>query len=256
MNIGIDLRPLALGASGGIAIMLRGVLQRLLEDHPLDRFLVFCTVYNRGLLDCARPNVRFLTLPTRDFYRQLDAIAQRESVDVLFRSYPITDNCAFPLARQIVVMPDLQHEEHPEFFDAGVLRVRRAAFGRFLRDAGAIGTISQHARNTILSRPQTRCRDVFLMPPALTIEHQPTTGGDLTDAERALVPAVPYFLFPANLWPHKNHRRLLAALRIVTSRTARRIQLVLSGHVIEGAPESLCFSLNRPLPAGRGRARS
>jgi hypothetical protein len=40
---------------------------------------------------------------------------------------------------------------------------------------------------------------------------------------------VPYFLFPANLWPHKNHRRLFQAFRAFRERTGADVELRLTG---------------------------
>jgi glycosyltransferase involved in cell wall biosynthesis len=39
-----------------------------------------------------------------------------------------------------------------------------------------------------------------------------------------------YFLFPANLWKHKNHRRALEAFALFRERKSRNTMLVLTGH--------------------------
>jgi glycosyltransferase involved in cell wall biosynthesis len=231
MNIGIDLRPLAVGASGGIAMVLKGVLERLFDSRPEDTFHVFCTIYSRQLIESSAANVRYESLPTRDFFPRMDGLIRQRGIEVLLRAFPISDDLQFPISRQVVLVPDLQHEERPEFFDSGLLRARRAAFGRVLAGAGAIGTISHHARRTILNFAGTRCRDVFLMPPALTVEHRPVSESELTQAERDLIPAGPYFYYPANLWPHKNHRKTLSAFEQFLQRCPdSQMQLLFSGH--------------------------
>ena len=53
------------------------------------------------------------------------------------------------------------------------------------------------------------------MPPALPTRHANDEG--LSDAETGLVPAGDFFLYPANLWPHKNHRRVLQAFAAIWS---------------------------------------
>ncbi len=229
MKIGIDLRPLAGGESGGIAPHVKGVLEAMMRAHPEDHFHVFCTIFSRSLLDCDLPNVTARTFPAFNFYCQLDAVAADGGIDVLFRAFPTPGGPAFPMHRQIVVAPDLQHEAMSDFFDPEILRGRRKAFNLALSSAGAIGTSTRFGRKTILDHPWTLCRDVFLMPPALRHDQSHVERGDLTDAERALAPTGRYFFFPANLWPHKNHRRVLGAMRRVASRHPD-VSLVLSGH--------------------------
>src|SRR5581483_11408271 len=53
--------------------------------------------------------------------------------------------------------------------------------------------------------------------------------GDLTEDERASLPRSPYFLYPANLWPYKNHRRLFQAFARFLGRTGEPFELVLTG---------------------------
>ena len=229
MKIGVDLRQLILGASGGISQLLKGVFESLFALNPQHQFLVFCTPFNRSLLDCDARNVRFFSLPAPTFFTELDRIAREESLDILIRSYPMEDSLSFPLERQVVVIPDIQHEIYPEFFSAEALRARRIAFSRALGQAGAIGTISEFSKRTLRNFPGTRCRDIFLMPPSLQQSHKDAAGG-LSESERALVPQGDYFLFPANLWKHKNHVRLLQAFKLLTERTRRNVTLVLTGH--------------------------
>lgn len=231
MNIGIELRPISIGASGGIALYLQGVLGQLFKLFPDDTVHVFTTIYSRSLLDHAGLHqVHFHTLPTRSFFADMDRLLQRYRIEVLFRSYPVSDDSTFALARQIMLIPDVQHERHPEFFDPGVLRCRQTAFNRWLAQAAAIGTISSHARQEIMDLPATRCRDIFLIPPSLSAQHVPVDQTQLTAQERSALPDEPFFYYPANLWTHKNHKRLFEAFELFRQKTDRPMRLILSGH--------------------------
>ncbi|MDJ0889470.1 MAG: glycosyltransferase [Desulfobacterales bacterium] len=238
MKIGIDLRLVVLGASGGISQLVKGVCEHMFAQHPEHQFLVFCTPFNRSLLDYDAAHVRFYSLPIPTFFREVDQLAVDESIQVLFRTYPMEDNLQFPNGKQIFLIPDIQHETFPEFFSSDILRTRRAAFSRALAKAGAIGTISDYARKTLIEFPKTKCQDIFLMPPALQAVHKAgEVQGALTASERKLIPESDFFLFPANLWKHKNHLRLLQAFRKFTEDSGRHnISLVLTGHP-SGWPE-------------------
>jgi glycosyltransferase involved in cell wall biosynthesis/GT2 family glycosyltransferase len=236
MRIGIDLGPVLPGECGGIVPLLKGVLNALFADHTDHQFALFCNDANVGLFPNLPPAVELLVLPGDRFFSALDRETARRNLDVLFRSFPTDDPLGLPLERQVVLIPDLQHEFFPEFFAPEVLQHRSVAFNKVLAGAGAIGTLSEHARRTILTHPCTRCRDVFLMSPGSPVDVPATSIEDLTQEERVQLPAGDFFLYPANLWPHKNHRRLLQAFELFLRRTNLRCELVLTGHP-EGWPE-------------------
>ncbi len=228
MKIGVELRQIVPGACGGIVPLLQGVLQALFAAPPRHDYHLLCTAANVNLFSSVPPHVHRDVLPDDDYFPCLDRLAAERRLDVLFRSYPLDVPLAFPSRRQVTLIPDMQHEFFPEFFDPETLRKRRASFNRALSEGGAIGTLSEHARRTILDHPAAACRDVFLMPPALWAENAPALP--LTDAERAALPLGDFFLFPGNLWPHKNHRRTLQAFRAFRAGTGRQVELLLTGH--------------------------
>lgn len=229
MHIGIDIRPLAPGPTGGINLVIKGVLETLFQQHPEHVYTVFTTVFNRSLLACDLPYVKFKTLPILRYDSILDECLENASVDVLFRCFPILDNLRFPLSRQVIFVPDLQHEDHPDFFNPSILRSRRLAFNRVLSLAGAVGTLTETARRRIERHPWTRCQHLFLMAPASPIPLLVHPDDRLLPEEMALIPDQPFFIYPANLWPHKNHRRLLEAFARYHREIDDRTKLVLTG---------------------------
>jgi glycosyltransferase involved in cell wall biosynthesis len=123
-------------------------------------------------------------------------------------------------------VPDLQHEYYPEFFSASILRERRRGFTPALSAAGAIGTISEYVRQTLREQEFTACRDIFLMSPAWDDDNE----GASTPEATALLPGDDYFFYPANLWPHKNHHRVLHAFQRFLQRSGRTMRFILTGH--------------------------
>jgi glycosyltransferase involved in cell wall biosynthesis len=235
MKIGIDLRPIEVGKSGGITPMMKGILEALFVKYPQHQFLVFCTVFNRSLLPAVPAHVTVWSLPCYGFSAELDRLLRLERVEVLFRCYP-NEGLDFPSSKQVIFIPDIQHEFYPEFFSPEALRKRRLYFNSDLSRAGAIGTLSEYARQTILEHKWTYCQDVFLMSPALQLAHQTvlSNGRTLIDQER--LPFGEYFLYPANLWPHKNHHRVLQAFELFLRQTKRPMSFIFTGH-LEGWTE-------------------
>ena len=221
MNIGIEMRPVTLGNSGGVAILLRGVLRTLFARYPHHTFICFSTIFNRDLIGHTPSNVEVHTFPLFRYSEDVGRLCKQNHVEVLFRGYPMDLHLSFPSNRQVVLIPDLQHEYLPDCFDPETLSSRGRVLRSALAGAGAIGTISEFARQSLLDHFTSipRRRDIFLMSPALQVEHQ----GDepLTLAEERLIPRGDFFLYPANLWPHKNHRRILRAFASFQSRSRR-----------------------------------
>ena len=216
--------------TGGLVPLVQGVLVTLFTEWPEHDVVLFCTPTNRRLFAPIPAHVHVFELPVEHYFALLDVCAAALCLDVLFCSYPFDEELMFPLARRVVLIPDLQHEFYPEFFSSEVLQKRRCGFAKVLSEAGAIATLSEHSRGTLRDHADTRCEDIFLLAPALRQEWPPSAEEALTAVEQALLPKGAFFVYPANLWAHKNHRRLLQAFAEFVSRTRRPFELLLTGH--------------------------
>jgi glycosyltransferase involved in cell wall biosynthesis len=150
--------------------------------------------------------------------------------------YPVT----IPIPRivdatRIVSLNDVQHHELPEFFSPPERRFRTLAYDRAARRADHVLTLSEHAREQIVERLGIQPNDVTAIPCA--VDHDRfTPEPDEQDARLADLPER-FVLYPANLWPHKNHERLLRAFDVVG---AEDLDLMLTGQ-----------TYGRPLPGRR-----
>jgi glycosyltransferase involved in cell wall biosynthesis len=230
MKIGVALYEITDGVTGGLTVVIREVLAALIAGWPEHEVVLFHTPVNEHMFPAPPEHVHRFVLDKTDYHALVADCASRLGVDVLFYCYPSEIESSFPLARQIVMIPDCQHEYFPEFFPPEVLASRRLSFARVLRGAGAIATLSEHARQTLLKHPDAGGRDVVVVSPALRTDTDDSAVARVTDAERALVPDAPYFFFPANLWPHKNHRRVLRAFGEFLHHTGARAELICTGH--------------------------
>jgi glycosyltransferase involved in cell wall biosynthesis len=230
MRIGIELRQIVPGESGGIVPLLEGVLDAFFADYPEHPVTLFCTTAHAGLFPALPPHVERVMLSPDGFFWRLAEEAARRQLDVLFRSFPQRAPVGLPPFRQIVLVPDLQHEFFPQFFSPLLLPARRATFNQALAEAAAIATLSDYARQTIRAHPCTRCDDIFLMSPGLRLHGPEPCVTDLTDEERAALPDRPFFLYPANVWPHKNHRRVLEAFGLYLQTAGEPVEFLFTGH--------------------------
>ena len=220
-RVGLDLREIRPVHSGGLRVFLRELLHALVRMWPEGRFHVFQTEGDAPLLAEHPGRVAVEPIAVAEPRGTVDARAVALGLDVLFRGFPAGFH-GFPPRRQLVLVTDLQHEALPELFAPEVLHDRRRRFDAALSHAGALAVPSEFSRRAIAAHPETRCAELVVVPgaaPRAATPSRPAAPGEAT----------PYFLFPANLWPHKNHRRLFQAFRSFLERTRGPVELRLTG---------------------------
>lgn len=222
MRIGIQLGPSSPQQTGGLAVLLRKLVQHLGRLFPEHEYLLYGSEAQQAY---SWPG-RLVCFPEVHFAENSDRQAAADGVDVLLKGFPLFSS--LPLSKQVFLIPDMLHEDHPEFFTPEVLRVRRLHFNQALTGAGAIATISEFSRQRILAQPNLLCSDIVLVPPGVD-EDLPPHPQSLSAAVAEERGAMPYFLFPANCWPHKNHRRVLEAFAMFRQRLGQPCRLVCTG---------------------------
>jgi glycosyltransferase involved in cell wall biosynthesis len=157
--------------------------------------------------------------------RRLKARTTR-GLDVLH--YPMT----IPLPHvgdlpTVLTLQDVQHREHPEWISRGELLFRRLAYDRAAQHATRVVTATRHARDQIVEHLGIAPERIDVV--AHGIDHARfSPDAPAGEAERLASVALPerFLLYPANMWPHKNHDRLVDALAAIDDHD---ISLVLTG---------------------------
>jgi glycosyltransferase involved in cell wall biosynthesis len=151
--------------------------------------------------------------------------------------YPVT----VPVPRidgapRVVSVMDVQHRELPGMFSRGERWLRSWAYDDAARDADRVITISEHAKKGIVDFLGVPAERVDAIP--LGVDHERFTP------EGPVLPELPerYVAYAANMWPHKNHERLLDAFERLAD---RELWLVLTGQTYDRGQ----------LLAGRDRVR-
>lgn len=146
-------------------------------------------------------------------------------IDVLH--HPVTVPIPrIPGVPTVTTIHDLQHHEMPQLFSRPERAYRRWAYDGAARSADLVITSSEYSRSRVVEFARVPPERVAAIH--LGIDHDRFTPGpasaDGTVRERLGLPRR-YILYPANLWPHKNHERLIDGF----ARARTDAHLVLSG---------------------------
>jgi glycosyltransferase involved in cell wall biosynthesis len=237
VHLALGLLTLFPGRSGGTETYARALVRELGRDPRGERVTVLANDRVAAALEPPHPPVHVV-----ETYRTGDSPATRllamssallaprvvardvpPGIDVVH--HPVTIPIPrVPEAARVVSLNDVQHHELPEFFSRGERTFRRFAYDRAARRADHVLTLSEHARGQIVARLGIDAADVTAIPCA--VDHE--RFAPAPDEHDAALPPLPerFVLYPANLWPHKNHARLLRAFARVSDRD---VHLVLTG---------------------------
>lgn len=139
----------------------------------------------------------------------------------------------------VLTFADLLHEYYPEFFSEQDRAARTKHFRAIVKKARHIITLSAHTKLTLNATygvPNSRMTVIR--------EGIPSTfrrvGKAEVDRVRAKYRLPENFIFyPANTWPHKNHKTLFKSLRTYRQRFGEAPILVVSGHLRGGHPKAV-----------------
>jgi glycosyltransferase involved in cell wall biosynthesis len=130
----------------------------------------------------------------------------RDTSDAELLHYPLTVPAPRARGPSVVTLHDVLHRELPSLFGRAERAFRRVAYDRAARRATRVVTVSEHSRRQIVER-------LGIAPERVAAIR---SGADHAwfrpDGPAAAPVAGDFVLYPANLWPHKNHERLVAAL--------------------------------------------
>ncbi len=251
--VAIDLTPILPGGDNGGAKQLVMALVDGFRARRRHRYLLLTSEKNHDdFASCETESMRRLCVTggvsaQRDLTFRLRRLASRglalagargrlghEGVDLLF--CPMTDPIhAEPGIPTVSIVYDLQHVAYPSFFTPTEREHRKRFFERVKQTADGIVCISEFSRSVLIEHVGVEPERVTAIP--IAVHHR------LPDLSPAQVEEVrrkygigdhPYALYPANFWPHKNHRLLFVALaRFFEDQPETSLHVVLVGSLLD-----------------------
>jgi len=157
-------------------------------------------------------------------------LLRRNGVSVLFcpMTAPSYHEAGIPT---VSIVYDLQHFYYPAFFSQQELTSRNNFYGELVKKADYIICISSFTRKTVIQKLSMPPGKISVIPVCV---HSRMSVPSSKSAESILTKfnlnGEKYCIYPANLWPHKNHKMLLVAFNMFTKKyPGYHLHLVLTG---------------------------
>ncbi len=211
---------------------LLNLLYHLLALDEADSYVLFCFPHNLPVL----------AEKGKDWWQANMVLVQQmgdirphlKDLDLYFSPINGLQPLPVPAIPTVITLPDTQETAFPHNFLAHDLAYRDWYHRASASVADRIITLSQFSKQAICSSYRVPADKVTVAYPGVDTDLE----GNVEEARHSLDGLPPaYAFYPANRWAHKNHDRLLAAIRLLRDEYDLTIPLVCSGHdVATGSP--------------------
>ncbi len=245
MNIGIDTTCVRPGLIGGIETGVRSLVAALTAYDYDNRYTLFVTTENRLMFErLARDDFRVCLVPlyrqmlpmgriVRGLQWRLTSFVLKYYFDLAGLDLIHFPGTGFPSLRittpGVVTFWDIQQEFFPEFFTPAELADRRTRFAAYLKKARRVIVPSTFTKRTLAEKYNVPEDQMDVVWNSIDLEL-----GDVAPVDTALPDD--FIFYPANIWPHKNHVRLIQAYEILRRRYGIAAKLILTGKAEQGEP--------------------
>jgi glycosyltransferase involved in cell wall biosynthesis len=275
VRIGLIALGQGLGPSGGLQVYAAGLVEALLRYAPAEhRLVLLIGPDDEAPALSAGERASFVRLRfkegvaegpwARRFRRAAAALAPRlprgpfsEQIDALGLDVvhcPSTRAEDLDLETPLVLtFFDMQEEFLPQFFSLRERLGRRASRRASLAHAREVIAPSAFTARCLSARGRGALPGLRVVPVGVSEAFSPEASVDAGARlrERYPLPAGPFALYPANVWRHKNHARLLAALALIRELSGAVIPLVCTGRLSSEGRGAVELARRAALPEGQ-----
>jgi glycosyltransferase involved in cell wall biosynthesis len=244
MRIALNATAFLPGKMGGMETYFRNLLLFLQEVDSENAYSVLCdshtikelaikkSNFNAVTCNFTKPSLGWLLRGVIRNTTKIDIlrpVMNRYKVDVIHHPFSFLNpiNLTTP---SVLTFQDMQHEFFPEYFSAYEMKVRNEFYRPSADQATRIIAISKHAKSCLIEKYGINPEKIDVIyigyNPAYRIVDD---SANLEEVRLKYGLSRPFMYYPAATWPHKNHKTLLEALKIMKERYRFDGQLVLTG---------------------------
>jgi len=244
MRIGLNIIGLALGAWGGVETYFRNLLHYLqkvdsgneytllIDDRNVTDFPLYNPSFSCQIYHFARPSFPWFVRAALRQALHIDILKpflNRPPLDVIHHPFNILSPPGLSTP-SVLTFHDMQQEYYPAFFSAREQRRRRRTYRSSAEAATRIISISEYTKRCLIDRYNISPDKIDVIYEGCGPEYRIIGDRQALDLVRQKYGlSQPFLYYPAASWPHKNHRNLLAALKILRNSHRFEGQLVLTG---------------------------
>jgi len=257
LRVLIDLRWMLPGMAGGIENLSRSFVNCLLKIDKFNKYSILLPTVVKYDFDL-RENSNFHLIQSDGleiFFKKFSYLGARflhnrlkipywrsQEVETLTRSRAYNADIALSIPgyihpelqtmKNVLIVPDIQHEFYPNFFSKQELENRKRLYTDSINIANHLCAISEFTRQTLIDVvgvPAEQITTTYLAADPIFHDDSIFRGIHNTILAKYKLEPGQYLLFPGNTWPHKNHRRALEALHILHDEYHVEPQLVCTG---------------------------
>jgi len=244
MNIVLNAIAYNPGGMGGVETYFRTLVHALQGTDAGNEYGLICSEHHVDSLPLSNPRFRILACryakPSLLWYLRaairhatpldiLQPFMNRLKADIIHHPFSILQ----PLNHRIpsvLTFHDMQHEFFPEYFSSYALNARKKLWRPSAEKATRIIAISGYAKTCLIERYGIAPDKIDVVYTGYNPYFRQVADPDALESAGSRLGLPKNFMYyPAATWPHKNHLRLLAALKIMKERYGFDGQLVLSG---------------------------
>jgi glycosyltransferase involved in cell wall biosynthesis len=199
----------------------------------------------RSLLQRAGRHLRReLRLATPPEYGEPYLARQIDEIGLSLVHYPGTVIRPLSLKlRCLLGFADLQQEYYPEYFTKAELEWRAGSYRASVDKAIHVIAPSSYTRDSLIAKYGTPADKISVIPYGIPQDLARRRSDEIERVHLKYGLPAEYVYYPANPWPHKNHARLMAALRIVHERWGETPWLVLTGRLADERRDALSMAI-------------
>ncbi len=167
-----------------------------------------------------------------DFKKKFEKLVKKYNIQLLYCPLLSLQPITFSVP-SVVLIPDMQHKYYSNFFNQEVLKWRETKFQESSLIAEKIITLSNTSKNDIVKFLEVDNNKVVVsyLDAPFWIKEKIDKKENKKFLKKYNLKEKNYFFYPANSWPHKNHKNLIKAfLEITKIKKYKNLKLVLTGY--------------------------
>ena len=229
----VDLTPMKEGGvNGGAKIFIIDLLNHILPKINFKIDLIINESFNEKHLFMNYCNViRYNQLKKKKFFIISKIFFFLKDYELIFAPFGDThyDNRA---KKSLYIFYDLQHLYYPQFFHKNELAIRKKRFKKITQNKDIkLISISNYSKYDF-KKNFGNTNEIVSVP--ITFDPNKYKKNFLLDENKYKLIKKKYFIYPANLWKHKNHEMLILSFKMFLEKNkTSNFKLILTGSSVE-----------------------